>query len=256
MRRLCSRPHREKIGRRVVTREHSPRLERHATAAVLPDFLFEDVRRSGKGRIDVAVDQPKRGRDIRVKILMRAGSVVLRRLPAIAGGGQDIVMDDQRHRGILGEVARFSDHDCDGLTDVTDFVARQCDLRARSGNRRIGQQHRHRLTAHRLRQIVGSDYRVHAGNHHRHFGVDRKNLGVSMRRPDETGMQQTGRLFHVIDETPTPRQECGILQPLHARAEMLRPHNDRPTLPDACARPHRAPPQQCQHSLCSGRGFP
>ena len=122
---------------------------------MLPEHFFEDMRGIRERGIDVAVGEREAGDDVRSKIAVRARGVVLDGGAAIAGGGKHVVIDDDRRRGVLGEIARIGDHDGDRLADVTGFIARQCRLRPRRRDGRIGRKHRDRHPAHRLGQVVG-----------------------------------------------------------------------------------------------------
>ena len=163
MRRLRTRPHRQHIGRGIVAGEHRARLDRHAAAAVLPELILEDMRGVGEGGIDVAVSKLERRQHIGAERGVRPRRAVLDRVAAVADRRQRVVMHVDRGGGILGDVARVGDHHRDRLTDIIDFGARQHMLGAQRRNRRIGQQHRHRFAAHRIRQIVGGNDGVDAG---------------------------------------------------------------------------------------------
>ena len=143
---------------------------------------------------------------------------------AIGDCRQHVVLHDHRRRGVLGDVARVGDHDGDGLSHVTDLVARQRVLRFRRRQRRVGQKQRQPLCPHRIGQIDGGDHRVHARHDQRDLAVDGDDLGVPVRRAHEAGVQQAGQ-FHVIDKASAPGEQCRIFEPRHARAELLRTHH-------------------------------
>ena len=145
MRRLRARPHRQHVGRGIVAGEHRARLDRHAAAAVLPDLILENVRGIGESCIDVAISKLERGQHIGAERGVRPRRAVLDRVAAVADRRQRVVMNGDRGGGILGDVASVSDHYRDRLADIIDFGARQRVLGAQRRDRRIGQQHRHRL---------------------------------------------------------------------------------------------------------------
>ena len=138
----------------------------------------------------------------------------------------------KRRRRVLGDVARVGDHHRDRFAHISHFIARERMLSARHRDRRIGQQHRQRLAAHRLRQVVRGEHRVDAGYDQRRPGVAAAKLGVSVGRAHETGVQHPGQL-HVVDESPAAGNERRVFEPRHARAEMLRAHYCVPAFPAA-----------------------
>ena len=227
MRRLRAGPYREQVRNRIVARQHGARLDRHAAAAVLPDHLLEDVRGAGEGGLDVAIGEREAGDDVRGKIAVRARRIVLDGGAAVGDGGEHVVIDDDRRRGVLGDIARIGDHHGDRLADVTDFIARQRRLRARRRDRGIGREHRDRRAAHRLGQIVGGEHRMDARHRHRGADVDAADHGMGMRRAHEAGVQQA-RQFQVVDEAAAAGEQRRIFEPLHARAEMFCAHRLAP----------------------------
>ena len=240
MRRLRARPHRQQIGCGVVAGEHRARLDRHAAAAVLPELILEDMRGVGEGGIDVAVSKLERRQHIGAERGVGPRRAVLDRVAAVADRRQRVVMHGDRGGGILGNVARVGDHHRDRLADIIDFGARQRVLGAQRRDRRIGQQHRHRFAAHRIRQILGGDDGVDAGYRQRRLGVDAVHARVRIRRADEAGVQHAGH-FHVVDETAAAGQQRRIFEPRHARAEMFCAHGVSPPPRCANAAPRRAP---------------
>ncbi len=203
--------------------QHGAGLDRHAAAAVLPECLLEDMRGAGEGGLDIAISEREAGDDVFGKIAVCARRVVLDGGAAVGGGGEHVVIDDDRRGGILGKIPRVGDYHGNGLADIAGFVAHQRRLRARRRDGRIWREHRDRHVAHRLGQIVGGEHRMDARHRHGGADVDAADHGVSMRRAHEAGMQQAGQ-FQVVDEAAAAGEQRRVLQPLHARAEMLCAH--------------------------------
>ena len=240
MRRLGARPHRQHIGRGIVAGEHRARLDRHAAAAMLPELVLEDMRGVGEGGIDIAVCELERGQYIGAERGVRSRRAVFDRRAAVADRRQRIVMHGDRGGSVFGDVAGVGDHHRDWLADIIDFGARQHVLGAQRRNRRIWQQHRHRLAAHRIRQIVGGDDGVDAGDRQRRFGVNVEQARMGIRRADEAGVQHAGQ-FHVVDEAAAAGQQRRIFEPRDTRAEMFCAHGVSPPARRANAAPRRAP---------------
>jgi hypothetical protein len=127
-------------------------------------------------------------------------------------------MDHDRGGCVFGDVAGIRDYDSNCLTDIKHFITRQNVLRANLADRRIGQQHRHRLAAHRLRQIVRRDHRIDTGHCQRRRAIDGLNFGVGIGRADKAGMQRVWHL-QVIDKTAASGEQRRIFEPLYARTE-------------------------------------
>ena len=134
---------------------------------------------------------------------------------------QRLVIDDDGFGSVAGAFGAFRDHECDGLADIANDVARQ---------RMTGRDHErrgHRDTGHRAGQgtdIVGSQLKPgehgrNAGHLTRRIDVDRDKARVRMRRAHHHAMQRVG-CREIGDVAPAPPQEFSS-----SRRLMLRPNN-------------------------------
>ena len=136
--------------------------------------------------------------------------------------------DLHRGGGILGRVAAGGNNHGDGVADIADLVARECDLRARRCQGWVGHQHRDLGARHVRRQVVRGQHGAHAGHDACRRCVDRTDLRVRVRAAHEAGMQHS-RQRHVADEARAPGEQDRIFEARDAGAEMLCTHDRCPS---------------------------
>ena len=194
-------------------------LDRVAGAAVLPELVWKTCAALAKRRIDVAEVDLVGGDDVRVELAAHRGRAGFDRLAAVRNCGQEVVVDLDRRRRVLGEIAAVGDHDRDRLAHVGDFAVGEAEaphaVERRAG---IGVPHHAPLGQHRG-EIVEREHRVDAGHFHRR-GILRyaADGSVRMRAAHEGGVQQTGHR-DVVDEATAPAQKRLVLDTPDAGAD-------------------------------------
>ena len=223
VRRLRRGPDRQHVGGRIVARQHGAAFQGHRRAAMQMHVLLEHVRRVLERGIDVAVAHRHEGGDVRREIGVYRRGAGLHRVAGVAHRRQRLVVDRDRGRRVLGEMAAVRHHHGDGLADVADLVAGERDLRARRLDRRIGHQHRDLAGGDARRHVVGGEHRVDAGHGASRRAVDAADAGVAMGAADEGRVQRAGQA-HVVDELTSPGEERGVFEARDPCAKVLRAH--------------------------------
>ena len=182
---------------------------------------LEDVRRGGEAGVDVAVLLGDLRDDVVGPVAVHERRV--RRVGVLDVGDdrERLVLDDDRARRVLGDVAVARDDDRDRLADEADLVARQRVLRAPVRDRLVRDDQRQRLRELPLEVVVRVD-RVDAFDVERtgHVDVDDPRVGVvgaHERRVRGIGLEVV-RVLPLADEQPL------VLPPLHSLAEQSRRH--------------------------------
>ncbi len=224
---LRRRPHRQHVGAGVVAREHGAAFERHGAAAMEAKLLLEHVCRARECRVDLAVAHGNDGGNVGREVAVGRRSTGARGIAAVADRRQDFEIDVDRGGGVLREIAVVRDRHGDGLADVADFAACQCELRARRLDRWIGHQHRNLAARHARRQIIRGQHRMDARHRPRRRRVDRADCGVGVRAAHEASVQRASEP-DVVDEAPASDQQGRIFEARDAGAEMLRAHGRMP----------------------------
>ena len=203
--------------------EPAPALHRVRAAAMLEQGFGEHVRRARERPVDLAVSHVELGDQVVGRVAMGRRRAVGQGCPAVRDRRQDVVVDLDQRRRVLGDIAVVGDDDGDRLADMGHLVvgergpvavllvarARQADDQPRGGQRR-----------HQIGQRVD---RVDARMRARRRRLDAVDGGVGVRAAEKRGLERP-RQPNVVDEAAAPAQQRRILQPLDTDAEYVSAH--------------------------------
>jgi hypothetical protein len=219
VRRLAGDPERELVGRGIVVAKAGAVLDRVAAAAMLPERDRRAVRRLRERGRDIAVALHEAGADIVLRIAMRQGRARRETRAAIGHDRQQLVLDLDEGRRILGDIAAFGEHDGHALARLRHLVAHERKRHARLADRGVRHTKRDAVLAQTLWQIGVRQNGMDAGERARGRGVDPEDARVRVGAPHERRVQRA-RQIDVVDEPAHAAQQRLVLEPLHRRAEM------------------------------------
>ena len=215
--------HAQRARHHRVGAERALEIRQHVVALVgRPVFRDDDVAlHRGEGVARIAAGQRDAGVRLRERALgVAVGEFADRDLVALGLGMQQrrrrlargarvdhgcerLVVDAHQVGGILGEVARFGDHDGDRLADIAHALDRERPLvhrRLERDQERVGE----------LAHVLAGDDRPDAVLRQCRARIDAGNLGVRVRRADDVSVQRAGRHRQVVGIAPAPRQQRRI----------------------------------------------
>ena len=205
----------------VEPRDHPAALQRRGGAALDLQPPLEDVRGGGEAGVDVAVLLGDLRDDVVGAVAVDERGV--RRVGGLDVGDhrQRVVRDDDRSRGVLGDVAITGDDHRDRLADVAHLVARQRVLRAAVGDRLVRDDQRQRRGELAV-QVLVRVHGVDAVDVERAGHVDVDDPRVRVVGPHERRVRGVG--LEVVRVLPLADEQPLILPPLHPLAEQSRRH--------------------------------
>ena len=218
MRLLGGRPDRDAFGAAVEFGHDAAPFDRMAGAAVLPEIGMERMRGVGEGGVGIAEIHLVGGDRVGIELAPHCRRAGRERLAAIGDGGQQVVVDVDQGRGVLGNVAAVGDDDGDGLAHIGHLAVGEGEaphaVERRAG---IGMPH-HAALGHHRREVVEREHRMHAGQRQRgvlRYAADR---GMRMRAAHKAGMQNV-RHDDVVDEAALAAQQRRVLDSVDARTD-------------------------------------
>jgi hypothetical protein len=207
-------PHGQAFGQRVVFRQQSTRLQRHARVPVHAQRCANDDVCTLECLVDVPVLDRDRVDDV-------ASERVVQDLVGSARGGESEhrralgELDADELRRVLGGVRILGENDRDGLPDEADPVRGEWRLKREVALRRLGERQPDRDA--QLGKIRSGQDADDARMSERGCGVDRHDVGVRDRAPDDAGPE----LVVAVDVCDEARRACKELSILAPR--LLRP---------------------------------
>jgi hypothetical protein len=222
-RRLGRVPHAERARAAVVLGDDAPAFEGAAAAPLDLEPLAEPASRAGEGRLGVARALGQPGRAVAGDVGVDTRGALGQRGLEARHGRQGLPRHVDRPQRVLGRVAVHGHDEGYGLADVADLLDGQRAGRPRVRERRVGDQQRRRL-------VDGAE--VGAGHDQRHpgqrpgaGGVDGRDPRVSVRAPEDRGVQQARRV-QVVDVAAEPAQQPRILVAGKPGSEGARRHRE------------------------------
>ncbi len=204
-------PHRERAVAPAVLGEDAAAFDRMRRAAMDEEFLAQHMGRAAERRVDLAIGDPVGRDDVRGKLAPHLRRVGTRGLPAVRGGGQNVVGHLDARCRVLGDITVLREHDRDGLADIGDFAVGE-----REGPAAVERRARIRGPYHPpLRQgrcdVVEGEHRGNAGQRQRRRPVHRGDQRMRMRAAHEGRVQYVG-CRHVADIAAASGEERVILK--------------------------------------------
>ena len=224
-------PDRHLVPDRAVARDNAAPLDRMGRAAVLLQGNGEDMVGRGEGGRTVAVVGANLGDDVVFRLEMHLGRAGRRRVAAIRGRLQWLVVDLHQSGRVLRNIARLRDHRRDRFADETGLVLRQHHRPGGVGKLRAALILRNPVRGQHGGQVGVAVDGVYAGQGQRLAGIDAADQGVGMGAAHE-GHLQHARHVNVVEVLPLSGKQGPVLEPPDARADKRLGH-DKPT---ACAR--------------------
>src|SRR3954471_15457176 len=196
---------RQHARRAIEVRDRPDGLERLAARAVPAQAVLHDDAGVGEVAVDLAERERALVGDVRAERVVHERGALLQRLLGVDDGVEQLVLDLDQVGGVLGDVARLSEHGDDALADVPDLVDGEAAPRRLV---RRGAEVRHRVGD--LGRLRAGDDREHAGQRLRPRRVDRRDLRVGVRAAHERGVEHAAHA-HVVDVAALAEQELRVL---------------------------------------------
>ena len=178
------------------------------------------MRGAGERAVDVARLELDVREVVVAQLLVQDGRARRERGLGVEHRRQRLVLDVDQLGRVLGERARARDDGGDGLADEAHAVEREHVPRAGLGlrPRRDGRRERRQVA-----QVLAADDERDAVERARPRAVDRDDPRVRVRAAAEGDVQRARRL-DVVEVDAAAREEAGILDAHHARADVAAGH--------------------------------
>ena len=122
---LRRRPHRSRVGARVVGGDDTAALHRHGRVAMVPEAALQSMRRARQHRLGIPLGDGERADQICVVALVHDRRAGLQRGLGVHHCRQLFQIEPDQLGGVLGLVAGLGDDDRDRLADMPDLVVRE-----------------------------------------------------------------------------------------------------------------------------------